>query len=332
MIREVGGQGITLLKNDGAILPLKKEKVKGQEDRTLWSGKRSTYGGGSASLNAHYRVTPEEGLKTAYGNDVEFKFAKGVHTYRLLPPLQKHCYEAQGNQGWRMQLFEAGNSKPCKTVDGFSESNFSPILVTEAANKEVKLTTTFVPAATGKHYLGCSGIGPTTVTINDEVVFEQKGNSPDPMGFLLGGNQEKEFTVPFGEGKSYKIQIHSLPPTGGSDRGILSNLPGFKMGFMPESSHDLDLLAQATDLAKEVNIAILFTGHTPAWETEGQDQTSFNLPRDGSQGTCNGRPTSTCNTVGGRRAMVVLPLRLRDLVGVIDGRGWALIKYVGGGG
>ncbi|KAJ8112459.1 hypothetical protein OPT61_g5180 [Boeremia exigua] len=284
LIREVGGQGITLLKNDGAILPLKKEKVKGKKIGLFGLAKEALiHGGGSASLNAHYRISPEEGLKAAYGDDVEFKYAQGAQTYRQLPPLGKHCKDAQGSHGWSMELFESGKSKPWKTIDNFKESSFSPILDQEAINKEVKLTTTFAPSATGKHYLGCSGIGPTKVTINDELVFEQKGNSPDPMGFLLGGNPEKEFTHSFKAGETYKVQIHSTPPVGGSDWGILAGLPGFRMGFMLEEEHNLDLLTQAKDLAKEVDIAIVFTGHTPAWETEGQDQQSFNLPRDGSQ-------------------------------------------------
>ncbi|KAJ4316021.1 hypothetical protein N0V94_005648 [Neodidymelliopsis sp. IMI 364377] len=284
LIREVGGQGITLLRNEGAILPLKKEKIKGKKIGLFGLAKEALiHGGGSASLNAHYRITPEEGLKTAYGDDVEFKFAKGAHTYRLLPPLAKHCKDSQGNSGWCMEFFKDGESKPWKTVLSFKESSFSPILDNEAVGKEVKLTTTFVSPVTGKHYLGCSGIGPTTVTINNKVVFEQKGNSPDPMGFLLGGNPEKEFTVPFTAGESYTIQIHTQPPTGGSDWGILAGLPGFRMGFMLQEEHDLDLLTQAKDLAKEVDYAIVFTGHTPPWETEGQDQQSFNLPRDGSQ-------------------------------------------------
>ncbi|KAJ4361538.1 hypothetical protein N0V95_001790 [Ascochyta clinopodiicola] len=284
LIRDVAGQGITLLKNDGAILPLRKEKAKGKKIGLFGLAKEALiHGGGSASLNAHYRITPEEGLKAAYGDDVEFKFAKGAQTYRLLPPLAKHCKDAQGNHGWRMELLKDGESKPWKIVDGFKESSFSPILDNEATGKEVRLTTTFIPSATGNHYLGCSGIGPTTVTINDRVVFEQKGNSPDPMGFLLGGNPEKEFTVPFKEGEAYRIQIHTIPPSGGSDWGILAGLPGFRMGFMLQEEHDIDMLTQAKELAKEVDVAIVFTGHTPAWETEGQDQQSFNLPRDGSQ-------------------------------------------------
>jgi beta-glucosidase len=285
LIRDVAGQGITLLKNDGAILPLRKEKVKGKKIGLFGLAKEALiHGGGSASLNAHYRITPEEGLKDAYGDDVEFKFAKGAQTYRLLPPLAKHCKDAQGNHGWRMELFKDGDSKkPYKTVDNFKESAFSPILDHEAVGKEVRLSTTFIPSASGKHYLGCSGIGPTTVTINDKVVFEQKGNSPDPMGFLLGGNPEDEFTFAFKENEEYMIQIHTLPPVGGSEWGILAGLPGFRMGFMLEEEHNRDLLTQAKDLAKEVDFAIVFTGHTPAWETEGQDQQSFHLPRDGSQ-------------------------------------------------
>jgi beta-glucosidase len=104
------------------------------------------------------------------------------------------------------------------------------------------------------------------------------------MGFLLGGNPEEEFTVPFTKGESYKIQIHTKPPTGdGKDWGILAGLPGFRMGFMLQEDHDLDVLTEAKELAKEVDFAIVFTGHTPAWETEGQDQQSFHLPRNGSQ-------------------------------------------------
>ncbi|KAH6612414.1 glycoside hydrolase superfamily [Boeremia exigua] len=284
LIRDVGGQGITLLKNEGAILPLSKEKVKGKTIGLFGLAKEALiHGGGSAGLNAHYRISPEEGLKNTYGNDVEFKFAQGAQTYRLLPPLAKHCKDTQGSQGWKLELFKAGESKALKTIDGFKESSFSPIVDPDAAHKEVKLTTTFTPTATGNHYLGCSGIGPTKVSINDKVVFEQKDNSPDPMGFLLGGNPEKEFTHAFKQGETYKVEIHSLPPVGGSDWGILAGLPGFRMGLMLEEEHNLDLLTQAKNLAKEVDYAIVFTGHTPAWETEGQDQQSFSLPRDGSQ-------------------------------------------------
>jgi beta-glucosidase len=85
LIRDVAGQGITLLKNKGNLLPLRREDVKGKKVGLFGLAKEALiHGGGSASLNAHYRITSEEGLKAAYGDDVEFKYAKGAHTYRLL--------------------------------------------------------------------------------------------------------------------------------------------------------------------------------------------------------------------------------------------------------
>jgi len=76
------------------------------------------------------------------------------------------------------------------------------------------------------------------------------------------------------------------------------------MGFMTVAEHDRDLLTEALELAKEVDIAIVFTGHIPAWETEGQDQQSFNLPREGSQDrlvaavAANNKKTIVVNSTG----------------------------------
>lgn len=284
LIRDVAGQGITLLKNDG-VLPLRKEQVKGKKIGLFGLAKEALiHGGGSASLNAHYRITPEEGLKAAYGDDVEFKFSKGAATYRLLPPLAKGCKDVEGNDGWTMQLFDKDNkTRPIKTSNGTKEAAFSPLLEHQAKHSEVIFKATFTPTESGSHYLGCSGIGPTVLRINDQVVYEQKHNSPDAMGFLFGGNPEEEFRVPFTKGTPYKVEIVSKPPGGNADAGILDDLPGFRLGFMYEEEHDRDLAAEAQQVAKECDVAIVFTGHTPVWETEGQDQAGFNLPRDGTQ-------------------------------------------------
>jgi beta-glucosidase len=78
LIREVAGQGLVLLKNDKDVLPLKKSDVKGKKIALLGLAKEALiHGGGSASLHAHYRISPWDGLYSAYGDDVEFNFAKG---------------------------------------------------------------------------------------------------------------------------------------------------------------------------------------------------------------------------------------------------------------
>ncbi|KAF2266387.1 glycoside hydrolase [Lojkania enalia] len=286
LIREAAGQGIVLLKNDNGILPLSKDQVKGKKIALLGLAKEALiHGGGSASLHAHYRISPWDGLHSAYGDSVQFVFAKGAHTYRLLPPLASHCTGLDGNSGWTVELLKHGKTEePIQVAHGHKEASFNPLTEKFTKLKDVHLSSTFIPDETGSHYLSCSGIGPTKVFINGKLVFEQKGNSEDGMAFLLGGNPEKEFTFPFNKDESYKIRIESSPPTDeNDDTGILEGLPGFRMGFMKATEHDEDLLSKAVDIARDCDYAIVFTGHTPVWETEGQDQISFNLPKDGSQ-------------------------------------------------
>jgi beta-glucosidase len=185
-----------------------------------------------------------------------------------------------------LEFFEQGKKeKPVKTTNGVKEANFSPLLNLGSQWKDVLLSATFVPKASGSHYLSCAGIGPTSVSINDKVIYEQKHNSEDTMAFLFGGNPEKQFTYSFNKGESYQIRVHSTPPvtTGDEDGGILSGLPGFRLGFMSQEEHNEDLISTAVDLARNCDVAIVFTGHTPVWETEGQDQVGFHLPKDGSQ-------------------------------------------------
>lgn len=78
LIRQVGGAGAVLLKNEGGVLPIKKENLPKKKIALLGHAKDALiHGGGSASVNAHYKITPYEGLKAAVGDDIELVYAKG---------------------------------------------------------------------------------------------------------------------------------------------------------------------------------------------------------------------------------------------------------------
>ena len=62
--RQIGGEGIVLLKNKGNILPLDPAKVKKIAVIGENAIKMMTVGGGSSSLKAAYEITPLQGLKT----------------------------------------------------------------------------------------------------------------------------------------------------------------------------------------------------------------------------------------------------------------------------
>ena len=85
LIREAGAKGIVLLKNKNDVLPLTKEKIRGKKVAVFGLAKECLYsGGGSATVSAHYQVSPWDALNKAWkDDDVELVFAEGMLVWFL---------------------------------------------------------------------------------------------------------------------------------------------------------------------------------------------------------------------------------------------------------
>ena len=209
----------------------------------------------------------------------------GAHTFRTLPPITENVVGLDGKPGFTFKLYEPGNSEPISTTHGHANSEVSVLASFGFKDKDASLEGTFTAQETASYYFTCSGLGPSKLVIDGKVVFEQTENCNDAMGFLFGGVVAPEFKVSLEAGRQYKLLLHTSPPAGGNseDLGILEGRVGLVVGYMSESEHDKDLLSEAVEVAKNSDVAVIFTGHEPFWESEGQDQHSFNLPKDGSQ-------------------------------------------------
>ncbi|MCH5233854.1 MAG: glycoside hydrolase family 3 C-terminal domain-containing protein [Muribaculaceae bacterium] len=75
--REIGQEGIVLLKNDNHLLPIDTDKTKKIAVIGENAIKKMTVGGGSSSLKARYEITPLEGLKKRFGDEAEIVYARG---------------------------------------------------------------------------------------------------------------------------------------------------------------------------------------------------------------------------------------------------------------
>ncbi|EFX05115.1 glycoside hydrolase family 3 domain containing protein [Grosmannia clavigera kw1407] len=287
LIREAGGKGIVLLKNEGAVLPLSKDRLKGRKVAILgYADECLAHGGGSAAVNAHYKSTPLDALREALGEDVEVTYAKGAPTFRQLPLLTDNVVGLDGSHGFTYLIYSPGNPTPVKTIHGHGQSEVSLIQPVYHDANEAELVGTFTAPETGTYYLTLSGMGPSQLLIDGQIVYDQPANCPDFMGFLLGGVAVPFVPFQLQAGTQYKLQIRSRPPT--PDEGadiipIFQHQPGVRLGLMTAAVHDQDLLPEAVELAKAADVAIVFTGHAAEWETEGQDQASFHLPKNGSQ-------------------------------------------------
>jgi beta-glucosidase len=284
LLRDSAAKGMVLLKNEGDILPLSAEKLKGKKVALIGFSKDAmAHGGGSAAVNSYYKVSPWDGLKAALGDDVEFTFAAGAHRERLLPPINKDGSAGtvtglDGQPGFTQILYTHGTNEEYKVKHGHGRSAYSPLGSQESLWRSLEIVGDFTPLEGGSHYIACSGIGPTRVYVDDDIVFEQPGNSSDPMGSLFLAAPEPEVQHKFEAGKTYRIRIRSECPVG-IGLEILEGRSGVRVGFSLESVHDADLKGEAAKVAADADLAIIFSGHDPQWETEGRDQDSFNLPR-----------------------------------------------------
>lgn len=75
--REIGEEGIVLLKNENQTLPINTQKNKKIAVIGENAIKKMTVGGGSSSLKARYEITPLEGLQKRFGGEAEIIYARG---------------------------------------------------------------------------------------------------------------------------------------------------------------------------------------------------------------------------------------------------------------
>ena len=204
---------------------------------------------------------------------------------RQLPLITENIIDNEGKPGFTVRKYNVGETKPYETVNAYPTSEFSLLENMALVNTNIELESVLTVAETTTYYMTLTGLGPSKAFIDGKVIYEQKESSSDPMGFLLGGVSAPLVRFTVQAGREYNLLITSSPPIEeeGKDLGILEGRVGVRLDCMSKEEHDKDLLGEAVSLVEEADYALVFTGHTASWETEGQDQVSFNLPKDGSQ-------------------------------------------------
>jgi beta-glucosidase len=280
LIRRAGAEAMVLLKNENKVLPLKKDNIKSIAMIGL-AKEYLGHGGGSAAVNSHHKITPWQGFSEALaGSDVELRYAEGARIWRNLKPMSQNVVDDDGKPGFTVRYFDnADDSKPT-----IAHAAAAAVMTIERPTLDhVRLNGTFTPKSSGKHYLSFASLGWTRVTINDETVFHVEDSSIDPMAMLLGTATEERIQFDFTEGATYKVCIEAQAKGARSDLSLLANnIAAFSLGFLEKDEYEMDLHTPAIELAKESDIALVFVGNTPTWETEGCDRESMALPMDGN--------------------------------------------------
>lgn len=279
LIRGAGADGLVLLKNNNNTLPIKQEAIKSIALIGL-AKEFLGHGGGSAAVNAHHKITPYQAIEEALGDKVELKYAEGARIIRNLEALGEGVTDEDGKPGFTTRLYTSDAETP--TTSNHPAANFMSV---ERPNLvSMTMTGTYRPLTSGSHYLSMATAGNTKVFIDDEEFFKVEGPAADLMAILFGTAPEERKQHKFEVGQSYAIRIEATALADSvTDMSIFANpLICLNVGFTSQELYEADLHTQAMEVAKTSDLAIVFVGNTPVWETEGLDRETMDLPMNGS--------------------------------------------------
>ena len=276
LLKDAAQEGMVLLKNDG-ILPLKKD-IKSIGIIGPNAEKAQIIGGGSATLVPYHESHPVSSFQNNFSEKTIVKSAKGCHTYRYLPEINKSLTK---ENGFLVEYFNVTDNRndfiSSKVLRGSKfwifEGFAKDIIGTEdRPDIFVKFSCTYVPDISGEHAFEIFAIGKSKLLINNEEIID---NWTDPLpgdAFFAHGSSPKRGASYLEKDKSYQIEIQYK---------FEGNFPAIYIGCQPPDK--IDLLDEALNIAKEVDEVILLVGTNSDWETEGNDRVDFNLP--GEQNT-----------------------------------------------
>lgn len=260
LIRRAGAEAAVLLKNDG-VLPMAGDKIAviGPNAKAA-----QIMGGGSAQLNAHYRVSPYDGLVAA---GAEVSYAYGCDNAKFQPtlpgPLKMEMFfnrDLAGDPVAEDVLPEAQGFWFGQLKGGVDAAHFS-----------ARITTRFVATASGVWRLGLRAAGLARVKVDGVQVAEAWESWTRGTTFFEEGCDEVLADVPMIAGQGYDIEIEFA--SGVSEVLAFSAL-AVGLG-LPAGDAEI---AEAVALAQAVDVAVLCVGRDASWDTEGADLPGIALP------------------------------------------------------
>ncbi|MCQ1839012.1 beta-glucosidase [Neorhizobium galegae] len=266
LIRRAGAQGAVLLKND-SLLPVATSKLKRVAVIGPNAMRPALFGGGSAQINAHYRISPIDGLKDALGPDVIVDYALGCPGDRYTPLIRQPIsidFFNTSNSDTAPVLSKAGESSEFRwfgpVEDGIDQLSFS-----------AKLRTTFLAEESGIHVFGLMSAGTSRLHLNGVLLLDAWSNWTRGESYFGHGCDELLAEICLEAGQQYDIDIDYA-----CGDGLTTTLKAVRFGIQPPSA--AGSFEEALALAAAVDVVVLMVGLNDDWETEAEDRRSIDLP------------------------------------------------------
>ena len=266
LARRLAEEAITLLKNEGGLLPLGKG-VKSIAVIGPNAAEAVIEGGGSSRVPPLYRVSPLETLQKKLAGKVKVEYASGsdnVDEPFSVPP----SWLKSGLHG---EFHEAADfsGEPIEARDGFGPEFWWHIAWTPVQIKPMAMrwTGSLSVPADGSYKIALNHAGKVRLFLNGKAILET--NAPKPGG--AEPFRRDETVQNLQAGKTYEFRMDYVR---GKEEEIVFYAIGIGLTF--EKGKDTRL-AEAVALAGRCDVAVVFAGYPEAFEREGTDRPSMGL-------------------------------------------------------
>jgi len=262
-------EGIVLLKNNSAILPLDFSKVKSIALLGPNAAVNRHGGGGSSQVEPFYSVSILDAFKSSIGNKVKINYAQGCKSVGDINiiPTEFLFTELDGKRinGLKGEYFNSmdfeGNpalTRVDKVID-FDWGDKSPAIEIKNDKFSVRWTGVLVPGKTGRYELSTMSDDGSRLYIDGKLLVDNWG---DHAALL------KSSVMELTAGKEYSVKIEYYENGGGAN---------MKLGW--EENNDR-ILIPALEAAKNSDAVIICAGLSSHYESEGFDRKELTLPAD----------------------------------------------------
>jgi beta-glucosidase len=264
--RSLAEEAITLLKNEGGLLPLGKG-VKSIAVIGPNAAEAVIEGGGSSKVPPLYRVSPLDALQKKLGSRVRIEYESGSDN--VDEPFTIPTSWLQG--GLHGEFYEAADfsGEPIEARDGFGSDFWWHIAWTPLQIKPVAMrwTGSLTVPADGSYKIALNHVGKVKLFLAGKVILESVAQNTATRDLFTRGVTIQKLQA----GKTYKFRMDYVRYP---DQEIVNYSLGIGLTF--EAGKDTRL-AKAVALAKRSEVAVVFAGYPDAFESEGTDRPSMEL-------------------------------------------------------
>jgi beta-glucosidase len=262
LIRQAGAEGTVLVKNDG-VLPLDASRLNSLAVIGPNAAVAQIMGGGSAQVNAYYRVSPLDGIRAHFQS---VRYAPGCSNHRLLPLLPGTVYleyfDAETPRG------EPISSEPRDEAEvmwldtlpiGISDEVFS-----------ARLSTSFTPTESGEYQFSLVSAGLSRLYVDGSPLVDNWSNWQPGDNYFGAGSEEVIGSRWLDAGREYAVVVEYTHRRRGPF-GLKAVRVGVELPLGEEA------MQRAVELAATSDAAVLCVGLSGEWDTEGRDRPGIDL-------------------------------------------------------